>query len=39
VDGIMGPQTVTALRRYQAANGLSVTGRVDEATRRSLGVD
>lgn len=38
VDGVMGPQTVQALRRYQAANGLSVTGRIDEATRRSLGL-
>ncbi len=39
VDGVMGPQTVNALRRYQAANGLSVTGKVDEETMDSLGVD
>ena len=38
VDGVMGPQTVQALRRYQAANGLSVTGEVDEGTLVSLGV-
>ncbi len=38
-DGIMGPQTVSALRRYQSANGLTVTGHVDKGTLDSLGVD
>ena len=38
VDGVMGPQTIEALRRYQAANGLNVTGKVDKATLDSLGV-
>ena len=39
VDGIMGPQTVSALRRYQAANGLTVTGKADPQTLESLGAN
>ena len=39
VDGLMGPQTVTALRRYQSANDLSVTGKVNEETLKSLGLN
>ena len=38
-DGIMGPQTIAALRRYQSANGLTVTGKVDSDTLDSLGID
>ncbi len=38
-DGIMGPQTISALRRYQSANGLIVTGKVDSNTLDSLGID
>lgn len=38
-DGIMGPQTIAALRRYQSANGLTVTGKVDLDTLDSLGID
>ncbi len=38
-DGIMGPQTISALRRYQSANGLTVTGEVDSDTLDSLGID
>ncbi len=38
-DGIMGPQTISALRRYQSANGLTVTGKVDSDTLDSLGID
>ncbi len=38
-DGIMGPQTISALRRYQSANGLTVTGKVDLDTLDSLGID
>jgi peptidoglycan hydrolase-like protein with peptidoglycan-binding domain len=38
-DGIMGPQTISALRRYQSANGLTVTGEVDADTLDSLGID
>ena len=38
-DGLMGPQTISALRRYQSANGLTVTGKVDSDTLDSLGID
>ena len=38
-DGLMGPQTISALRRYQSANGLTVTGEVDSETLDSLGID
>lgn len=37
VDGIMGPRTTKAIRRYQADNEMAVTGRVDEALYRHLG--
>jgi TonB family protein len=36
-DGVPGPQTVAALRQYQTAQGLPVTGFLDEATRQALG--
>jgi TonB family protein len=37
-DGVPGPQTVAALRQYQTAQGLPVTGLLDEATRKNLGL-
>jgi peptidoglycan hydrolase-like protein with peptidoglycan-binding domain len=37
-DGVMGPQTRRAVRRFQRANGLRVTGRVDAATIDALGL-
>src|SRR5215475_5155392 len=37
-DGVPGPQTVAALRQYQTAQGLPVTGLLDEATRQALGL-
>ncbi|GEL95994.1 peptidoglycan-binding domain-containing protein [Cellulomonas composti] len=36
VDGIYGPQTVTAVEALQQANGLPVTGSVDKATNAAL---
>jgi peptidoglycan hydrolase-like protein with peptidoglycan-binding domain len=36
VDGIMGPQTETALRRYQEKEGLPVSGAADEETLKQL---
>ena len=36
IDGVMGPQTSAALEAYQRAQGLSATGRLDEATRARL---
>jgi hypothetical protein len=38
IDGILGPQTRTAIREYQARHGLPTTGRLDAATRKSLDV-
>ena len=37
-DGTWGPSTETALRRFQEAQGLPVTGRPDARTRAALGV-
>ncbi|HKU95472.1 MAG TPA: peptidoglycan-binding domain-containing protein, partial [Vineibacter sp.] len=28
-DGVVGPRTVTAVREFQAAHGLTVTGTID----------
>ena len=36
VDGVMGPETVTALRDYQQQHGLQPTGQMDAQTRTSL---
>jgi hypothetical protein len=38
IDGVLGPQTRTALREYQAKHGLPKTGDLDEATLRALKV-
>jgi hypothetical protein len=38
IDGFLGSQTKTALRQYQAAHGLPLTGEPDEATLTALGV-
>ena len=35
-DGILGPRTKTALRRFQEAEKLSATGALDEETRGRL---
>ncbi len=32
VDGVWGPRTVRALRNFQRAHALPVTGRADDAT-------
>jgi Putative peptidoglycan binding domain len=37
-DGVFGPLTSRAIVQYQSDNGLRVTGRLDRATLRSLGV-
>jgi len=37
-DGIMGPHTEQALRDFQQAQGLGVTGSLDEPTLSALGV-
>jgi hypothetical protein len=38
VDGTFGPLTRQALRRYQRDKGLEVTGAIDPATARALGL-
>ena len=38
IDGFMGKQTRAALKKYQSANGLKATGKVDKATKAKLGV-
>ena len=38
-DGVVGPQTSTALIKFQRANGLMITGQLSEATIRALKLD
>jgi peptidoglycan hydrolase-like protein with peptidoglycan-binding domain len=38
VDGQMGSQTAAAIRRYQIAKKLKVTGKMNSQTLRSLGI-
>jgi Putative peptidoglycan binding domain len=38
IDGAMGPRTTAALREFQKAEGLRVTGRLDSETRSKLGI-
>lgn len=37
VDGVIGPQTIAAVRAYQKEQGLEVTGRLDASTLVKLG--
>jgi len=36
LDGVFDAQTAAAVRQYQAANGIPVSGLLDEPTRRVL---
>jgi hypothetical protein len=36
IDGVLGPRTKNALRRYQASRGMPITGVLDETTRQVL---
>ena len=38
VDGVIGSQTAAAIRRYQIAEKLRVTGQLNPQTARSLGL-
>ncbi|HWO43055.1 MAG TPA: peptidoglycan-binding domain-containing protein [Candidatus Eisenbacteria bacterium] len=38
-DGVMGPRTQTAIRNFQQAKNLEVTGRLDEQTMEALGIE
>jgi peptidoglycan hydrolase-like protein with peptidoglycan-binding domain len=37
-DGVMGPKTRAALEAFQKAHGLKVSGRLDQATEKALGL-
>ena len=39
IDGIMGRKTHAAMRAFQKANGLKVTGSLDQETSGKLGVE
>lgn len=39
VDGIMGPQTASALQEFQQSEGIAATGKPDEETLRALAPD
>lgn len=39
VDGIMGPHTISALRKYQQSHGLQATGRPNPQTLQKLGIN
>jgi hypothetical protein len=36
IDGVVGPRTREAVRRYQASQGLPITGLLNEATREAI---
>jgi peptidoglycan hydrolase-like protein with peptidoglycan-binding domain len=38
MDGVIGPQTRQAIRAFQNANGLKVTGTLDSETTEKLGI-
>ena len=38
-DGVMGEDTRRELRKYQRQNKLTETGRIDDATAKSLGIE
>ena len=37
-DGVMGPQTIRALKRFQRAHRIRVSGKVNAATLKALGI-
>ena len=39
VDGVMGPGTQSALKRFQEKEGLPATGQLNEETKKKLGID
>lgn len=39
IDGDIGPGSRSAISRYQAANGLKITGTITEGLVRSLGIE
>ena len=39
IDGVMGPQTLQAIRAFQKASGLKESARLDAETAKKLGVE
>ena len=39
VDGVVGPQTTSAIREFQRKEGLSATGQPDQQTLKALGIE
>jgi peptidoglycan hydrolase-like protein with peptidoglycan-binding domain len=39
VDGVWGPDSATALQRYQQSHQLQVTGQMNQATAATMGLD
>jgi peptidoglycan hydrolase-like protein with peptidoglycan-binding domain len=38
IDGKVGSQTQRAIRQYQSKYGLLVTGELDDATQKAMGI-
>ena len=38
IDGVLGPQTRSAIAAYQEDHGMAATGRIDRSLVRSLGL-
>ena len=38
LDGVPGTDTRTAIAKYQSSKGLKVTGQIDDALIKSLGI-
>jgi hypothetical protein len=38
IDGVIGPGTMAAIERYQADNGLAITGRINTSLMQSLDI-
>jgi peptidoglycan hydrolase-like protein with peptidoglycan-binding domain len=36
IDGIIGPETIKALKVYQESIGIPVTGKLDETTKKAM---
>jgi peptidoglycan hydrolase-like protein with peptidoglycan-binding domain len=39
IDGVMGPQTAKAVRRFQSVDQLSATGQIDGLTLQALRIN
>jgi peptidoglycan hydrolase-like protein with peptidoglycan-binding domain len=39
IDGVFGPKTLSAVRKFQQQQGLATTGRIDQQTLAALSVE